>query len=251
VNSRVLALVALLCAACVHPPLERCPTCVIVDAQHKELPRIKPGAQRLFVLVPGVLGYGWEWDEAVQALMSAQRDDYLVFWWDPWGSVYKASHELRDTLGRALWTTPNSVREVVVIGHSMGGIVAAHAMSGLAVPPGRKLTVLTIGAPLAGMMGPPFYMDDALRSPAMMSVMGTFRDYPDVPPGVTMVEYVTSWPADPVMQPRYGHQVAPANIGPRGARRVMVSPKFDHNKIVSLVVLGFMRTDRPPEELKP
>jgi hypothetical protein len=124
-------------------------------------------------------------------------------------------------------------------------------MNGLTVPASKKLTVLTIGAPLAGMMGPPFSMDDALRSPAMMSVMGTFRDYPELPARVRMTEYVTSYPADPVMQPRYGHQVAPPEVGPRGAQRIAVDGKFDHNKIVSKIVLGYLATGRPPAELKP
>jgi len=238
-------------AGCVHPVAERCPRCTVVDAQHNELPRLKAGAKRMFVLVPGVLGYGWEWDDAVQALTRAPQDDYLVFWWNPWGSVARAAHELRDTLRRALWTTPDRVQEIVVVAHSMGGIVAAHALDGLSVPARRQLTVLTIGAPLAGMLGPPFSLDDALRSPAMMSVMGTFRDYPALPAHARMIEYVTSYPSDPVMQPRYGHQVAPPEIGPRGARRVAVDPKFDHNKIVSKVVLSFLATGLPPEELKP
>ena len=117
----------------------------------------------------------------------------------------------------------------------MGGIVAAHALNGLTVPASKKLTVLTIGAPLAGMMGPPFSMDDALRSPAMMSVMGTFREYPELPAGVHMTEYVTSYPSDPVMQPRYGHVVAPPEIGPPGRRRVLLG-HADHNKVVAGVV---------------
>jgi hypothetical protein len=244
-------MLCLLATGCVQPVADRCPTCVVVDAQHTELPRIKAGARRLFVLVPGVLGYGWEWDDAVQALMVAPGDDYLVFWWNPWGSVHQAARELHDTLGRALWTTPARITEVVVVAHSMGGIVAAHALDGLTVPAQKRLTVLTIGAPLAGMMGPPFSMDDALRSPAMMSVMGTFRDYPDVPLRAKMIEYVTSYPSDPVMQPRYGHQVAPPEVGPRGAVRIAVDPKFDHNKIVSKIVLAYLSTGVAPKELKP
>jgi hypothetical protein len=101
------------------------------------------------------------------------------------------------------------------------------------------------------MMGPPFYSDDALNSPAMISVMGTFRDYPPAPPGVKLVEYVTQWPADPVMQPRYGHKVAPPEIGPRGGKRVAVDPKFDHNHVVSLIVLQLLRQGSPPERIAP
>jgi alpha-beta hydrolase superfamily lysophospholipase len=172
-----------------------------------------------------------------------------VFWWEPWRSLRKASRELRDTLFRALWTT--RVREVILVGHSVGGLVAAHSLAGLVVPSSRKLTVVTIGAPFAGMMGPPFYDDDALNSPAMISVMGTFRVYPRPPVGAQLFEYVTSWPSDPVMQPRYGHQVAPPEIGPPGGKRIAVDPKFDHNKIVSRIVVELLRQGRPPEIIAP
>jgi hypothetical protein len=248
---RSAALLVLLLAGCVHVPAERCPGCVVVDARHPAIPRLKPGAERLFVIVPGVLGYGWEWDDAVKALAQAPHADYVIFWWEPWGSVEKGARELADTLLRALWTTPAQVREVVVAAHSVGGIVAAHALGRIQVPAGKQLTVLTIGVPFGGMLGPPFSIDDALRSPAMMSVMGTFRDYPDPPPRTRVIEYVTSFPSDPVMQPRYGHQVSPPGIGPRGARRVAVDPKFDHNRIVSRIVLSYLQDGRAPLELRP
>jgi hypothetical protein len=53
------------------------------------------------------------------------------------------------------------------------------------------------------------------------------------------------------MQPRYGHQVAPPGIGPRGARRIAVDPRFDHNQIVARIVLGYLQSGRAPLELRP
>ena len=248
--SRLLCFI-LLSSGCVQPVAARCPSCAVVDGRHPALPRFKPGAERVFIIVPGVLGYGWEWDDAVRALMAAPKDDYLVYWWEPWGSVKRAADGLAETIIRTLWSTPKQVREVVVVAHSMGGIVAAHALGRIAVPEDKQLTVLTIGAPFAGMLGPPFSLDDPLRSPAMMAVMGTFRDYPSPPPRTRIVEYVTSWPADPVMQPRYGHAVAPPSIGPPGAERIPVDPKFDHNRIVSKVVLRYLREGKPPGDMHP
>jgi alpha-beta hydrolase superfamily lysophospholipase len=224
---------------------------VVVDAAHPALPRFKSGAERLFVIVPGVLGYGWEWDDAVQALTDSPRADYIIFWWDPWGSVHKAAAELARTVSGALATAGPSVREVVVVAHSMGGIVAAHALAQLTAPIDKALTLVTIGAPFAGMLGPPFSLDDALRSPAMMSVMGTFQHYPPLPAGVRIVEYVTSWPSDPVMQPRYGHQVAPPDVGPPGALRIDVDPRFDHNHLVSRVVIEYLKRGAAPENMRP
>jgi alpha-beta hydrolase superfamily lysophospholipase len=248
---RNLVLCALLVAGCVHPPVERCPTCTVVDAAHPQLPRFKATAERVFVIVPGVLGYGWEWDDAVRAIGAAPHADYVIFWWDPWGSVHKAARDLADTVTRALFTTPATVHEVVLVAHSMGGIIAAHALGRLHLPDGKKLTVVTIGAPFGGMLGPPFSLDDPLHSPAMMAIMGTFRDYPPPPPGARVIEYVTSWPSDPVMQPRYGHVVAPPEIGPRGARRISVDPKFDHNHLVSRIVIDYLNTGAAPENMRP
>ncbi len=253
-NSRVallMLLMLLMTGGCVTHVRDRCPTCPVVEGSHPALPRVRAGVTRLFVIVPGVLGYGWEWDDAVQALLRSPGADFFVFWWNPWGSLERASRDLRTTLGSALWQTPASVKQVIVIGHSVGGMVAALAIGGLLVPRDRRLQVITIGAPFGGMLGPPFSLDDAWRSPAMMSVMGTFRSYPDPPRGVEVVEYVTSFPSDPVMQPRYGHLVAPPGIGPRGARRIAVDPKFDHNKIVSKVVIGILSGGVPPEKIQP
>jgi hypothetical protein len=242
---------ALLLSGCVTHVRERCPGCAVVDGASRRLPAVRPGTERLFVIVPGVLGYGWEWDEAVRALRSADKTAFVVFWWEPWGSLRRASDDLHDALTAALYWTPPSVREIIVVGHSVGGLVAAHALAGLVVPNDRHVQVITVGAPFGGMLGPPFSWDDALRSPAMMSVMGTFRDYPKPPPRVDVVEYVTSYPSDPVMQPRYGHTVAPPEIGPRGARRIAVDPKFDHNQIVSRVLIGTLIGHKPPETLSP
>jgi pimeloyl-ACP methyl ester carboxylesterase len=203
------------------------------------------------VIVPGVLGYGWEWDEAAAQLAKTPGVDFFVFDWAPWGTLRAAARELRAALADALWHAPRSVRQVVVVAHSMGGNVAAHALDGLPVPPGRRLTVVTIGAPLAGMLGPPLAYEDALGSPAMMSVVSTFERYPPVPRGAEMIEYVTAYPSDPVMQPRWGHEVAPPEIGPRGARRVRVDPRFDHNRVVSKVVNGILNDGRPPERIAP
>lgn len=250
-NSRTLILAVLLLGGCIGHVATRCPRCVVVSELHPELPRVRRGADRLFVLVPGVLGYGWEWDGAVRALRQSRDADFFVFWWEPWKSLRRAASDLHDTLERALYTSPPSVKKVVVVAHSAGGMVAAHALAHLVVPPGRRLLLVTIGTPFAGMKGPPMSIDDPLDSPVMIGIMGTFRRYPAPPPGVSVVEYVTSWPADPVMQPRYGHQVAPPDIGPLGARRIPVDPHFDHNQIVSKVVVGLLNDHGPPVTIRP
>jgi hypothetical protein len=233
-------IVVLLCGGCVTTVQQQCPSCPVVDgATALRLPRTAP---RLFVLVPGALGYGWEWDAAVDALRRA-RVPFVVFWWDPWRSIARASGELHRVLEDALWAAP-SLREIVVVGHSAGGLVAAHAIGGLRVPDGRAVELVTIGTPFSGMQAGPFDDNwDPLHTPTLFAVGARFRSYPETPPGVRVVEYVTSWPPDPVMQPRFGHRPAPPEAGPVGARRVAVDPQLDHNFVVARVVAELVKVE--------
>ena len=226
---------ALLASGCVSPVAARCPTCAVIDRMHPSLPRLKRGTERLFVLIPGALGYGWEWDPAVAALRGAPGVDFVVFWWDPWRSFQRAADELTFVLEGALLDAAPSVREVVVVAHSAAGIFCGKALGALRVPSGRHVTLATIGAPFAGMLGPPGSLDDPWHSPVLIGVMGTFRVYPTPAPGIDVVEFVTSYPEDPVMQSRYGHVVAPPGIGPPGRRRVIID-HADHNKVVGSIV---------------
>ncbi len=231
---RFAALLVLL-SACATPPQRQCPSCAVVDVDHTRLPPLKPGTERLYVLVPGLLGYGWEWDGPVKRLRATPRADFVVFWWEPWGSVDRAARELDDVLWRALVSAPPSVREIVVVAHSAGGLVAAHAVGRLPSPP-RKLTLVTIGAPFAGMHICPWSEVDVLHAPLMLGVAAIYHRYPPPPPGVDVIEYVTSYPADPVMHPYWGKSAAPPDVGPVGARRIEVDPRLDHNYVIDRVM---------------
>jgi hypothetical protein len=231
---RPLGAALLLLSACVAPVAARCPTCVVLDELRDAVPRLPRGTERLFVLVPGALGYGWEWDPAVAALRRAPGVAFVVLGWNPWGSFQRAADQLTLTVEHALYDAPE-VRRVVIVAHSAAGIFAARSAAALRVPAGRSVLVATVGAPLAGMLGPPGALDDPWYSPVLIGVMGTFRDYPPLAPRVEMTEFVTSWPEDPVMQSRYGHVVAPAEIGPPGRRRVQMD-HADHNQVLGRIV---------------
>jgi len=222
-------------AGCITHVQKQCPTCAVVDGERTRLPPLKPGTERLFVLVPGLLGYGWEWDAPVARLRATPKVDFVVFWWEPWGSVDRAARQLDDVLWRAMVSAPPSVREIVVVAHSAGGLVAAHAIGRLPSPP-RKLTLVTIGAPFAGMHICPWSEVDVLHAPLMLSVAAVYHRYPPPPPGVDVIEYVTAWPADPVMQPHWGTTPSQAGVGPPGARRIEVDPKLDHNDVIARVM---------------
>lgn len=230
-----ILLVALLLSGCITHVAKQCPDCPYTDGI-SVAPHLNPRAQRLFVLVPGALGYGWEWDAAVDALRKSHTE-FVVFWWDPWSSLRRASNKLRAVIETAFFISP-SLKQIVVVAHSAGGIVGAHAMGGLEIPDGRHVELVTIGTPFAGMGAAPVgsEYEDPLGSPSVFAIGGRFHHYPDPPPGVSILEYVTRWPPDPVMEPRYGWQPAPPDIGPHGAERIAVDPKLDHNFVVAKVV---------------
>jgi hypothetical protein len=237
--SRALAVAALAVAGCITPPASRCTSCRVLDGAHPALPPLRAGVTRLFVLVPGLLGYGWEWDRPVARLRAASDVDFVVFWWEPWGSVDRAARQLADVIARAQAAAPPSLREVIVVAHSAAGVVAAHALGHLP-PPSRRLTLVTIGAPFAGMHICPWSEEDVLHAPLMLAVAARWRRYPTPPPGVEIIEYVTSYPSDPVMHPYWGKSAAPPDIGPAGARRIDVDPRLDHNFVVDKVIADLL-----------
>ena len=161
--------------------------------------------------------------------------DFVVFWWEPWGSVDRAARELDDVLSRALVSAPPSVKEIVIVAHSAGGLVAAHAVGRMPAP-ARKVTLVTIGAPFAGMHICPWSEVDIVHAPLMLGVSAVYHRYPPPPPGVQVIEYITSWPADPVMQPHWGTSPSRADVGPAGARRIEVDPRLDHNYVLDRVM---------------
>src|SRR5262249_12387306 len=72
--------------ACVVPPTRSCPQCTVVTGKDPLAARVRDGTKTLFVIVPGLLGYGWEWDDGVRALEEARKTgavDFVVFWYSP------------------------------------------------------------------------------------------------------------------------------------------------------------------------
>jgi hypothetical protein len=236
-----LVLAAALAAGCAAPTAARCPSCRVLDAGHLTAPPLHDGVTRLFVLVPGLLGYGWEWDGPVARLRAAAPDvELVVFAFAPWGSIDQAARALADVIMRLQATAPASLRQLVIVAHSAAGVVAAHALGRLSPSP-LALTLVTVGAPFAGMHICPCSEEDVLHAPFMLSISARLRSYPALPPGTEVIEYVTSYPSDPVMHPYWGQSAAPPQIGPAGARRILVDPALDHNLVVDGVIADLLR----------
>jgi len=244
-----LFVIAVLLSGCIHYVDELCPTCRVLNARHDgplpaKMPGIKPTTKRLFVLVPGALGYGWEWTPAVKRLASAPDTEFVVYWWEPYGTIRGAARDLARLVNDMTAPLgPRALEEIVIVAHSMAGIIAAYAAPQLAPNAGVRTSIATIGTPFAGMFGGGY--PDVADSIAVFSAFAPWEHYPAVPDGIELIEYRTTSPEDPVMLPRMGHLPAPVDVGPQPRKQVQL-PHMDHNKCVDLVVRRLIeRTDDP------
>lgn len=224
-----------------------CPSCVVFDRFTGPAP-IENGARVVFVLVPGLLGFAWEWDEPLVLLRAAPETALQVFEWSPRQSLQNAAGDFVRRMNELLAALPSSVERVVVVGHSAGGLVTARGAGGLRVPPGRTLEIINVGVPYAGMhrmiadTGADFW-----NAPSAIAIGADLSNYPAPAPRVAVTSYDTSWPDDPVMQPIAGHRPDDPRVGPPGGRRVRAAPGTDHNKYLGEVVrealgrLGLLR----------
>jgi hypothetical protein len=117
------------------------------------------------------------------------------------------------------------------------------------LPSRGRVRISTIGTAFAGMIGPDFGYPDSEGSVALFANFSPWERYPPVPTGIELVEYRTTWPEDPVMEPHFGHDPAPEAIGPRPRVRVQL-PHMNHNKCVGLVVEQLLRS-RPQRKVEP
>ena len=217
-------------SGCFSPVAKRCLHCqeLVVGAR----PAVPPGTQTVFLVVPGLLGYGWEWDGAQAALSKYPSAAVLVYSWEPWHSLSRASERLArhiDYLSRRL---PRSVQRLVVIGHSAAGLLAVAAAGSLQSTTDRsaKLSIrmLSVGAPLAGMGRNPWGGQDMRYTPLPIALGSQFTRWPEPAPGVTLEIYPTS-ADDPVMQKTLGHDPADPRVLPRKAILKKLPASIGHN----------------------
>lgn len=193
-----------------------------------------PGTRTVFVLVPGLLGYGWEWNGAQIALGRVPGVAVVLYEWDPWTSVRAGGAQLAANMQYLLGRLPRSVERVVLMTHSAAGLLAVEAAAQLRVPPGLLLSVQAIGTPLAGNYFNLVAGEDNFGSPIPLALSGKFTHWPEPAPGVEL----SIWPTgatDPVMKPHFGHDPADRRVLPRAAKVEELPPRMDHNLALGLV----------------
>ncbi|MCS6914385.1 MAG: alpha/beta fold hydrolase [Myxococcales bacterium] len=226
----LLLVLAMALPGCPTRLAEVCPRCVEVSPEHLLL--LPADIERIYVLVPGILGYGWEWNGVQILLGRLPRTAVVVAEWDPWGSLASGAERVRAAVQRLLRHRPPQTHEVVLIGHSVGGLVLALAASRLQVPQGVRVRALTVGAPFAGTRFSLVEYEGSLRSPSPLGISGVFRRWPPPAPGVQLEVYPTTWPSDPLMRPRMGYDPGRLDVLPPGARLHALPPGMDHNLAV-------------------
>lgn len=214
-------------------PLERaCPRCKTVSLGVR--PPVPTGTKTVYLLIPGLLGYGWEWDEA-QKELSLLPDAVTLIWpWDPWLSVARNGDSLARHMDYLLRRLPRSVDRVVVVAHSAAGLLLLWAGGRISVPSQLAVELISVGAPVAGQGFNPWGGHDSFRTPLPIALGSRFSSWPKLTPGVSLRVFVTG-PSDPVMTPRFGHRPGDARVLPSSAKVVELPVTLDHN-----VALGFL-----------
>lgn len=233
--SPLLLAALLLSAGCGYTEVrQQCPTCTEVS-RYRALPPIPTGTRTLFLIVPGLLGFGWEWDDPLVRLRAVPDSSIVAFSWRPSSPVWRVAGDLAEVIEEALHRD-GAPERVVVLGHSAGGLVTALAGSLVRVPARSSVHIVNIGTPYAGMHTTPFeYPLDGWHQPVGFAIGGVLTTYPRLRPRVTLESWITPYPGDPVMKPRFGHHPDDPRVGPPGPRR-SAPPGTDHNRFVTVVV---------------
>lgn len=144
----VVALLATQAAGCISDVRDHCADCTVIHWTRLGLPAFRPTTRTVVVLVPGAFGFGEEWTPVVAALRERPGVEFVVFWYRGFA---RGPARIGDALARFLdgieRGAPPSVEEVVVFGHSFGGLLSTHAAHHVSPPPGRKLLVYAIDPP--------------------------------------------------------------------------------------------------------
>lgn len=242
-----LLLLLPLSAGCFASLSSRCPACV--DVSPASVARVSPTAQRVFILVPGLLGYGHEWNAAQIELFHHPEIAVLVYSWEPWRSLRRSGQAMAQMLSEVDRALPVSVRDVTVIAHSAAGMIAVQAAAQVDTPLHRPLRIVAIGAPLAGLG---YYPDppNLRNTPLPMVLGGRFTEWPAPRPGVRIDVFPTS-SDDPVMRRIGRHDPADPSVLPASATQTPVPTDLGHNSALGWLCHHLLHEDASPSTVTP
>jgi pimeloyl-ACP methyl ester carboxylesterase len=191
-------LALLLLSSCFNRAAEHCPGCNIAS-RTRPPPPLADGASSRVVLVGGGFGFGDEWRPVVDALRAANIDFYVFDWPGPWRDPSIPAHALSADLQADLDRSA-SLRRLLVLSHSAGGMLAGWAVRRLRVPDGKQVVLAAIAAPREVNLTP-FHPNESINTPLGFALGGVDAPTPPLPIGVVIVEFLTE---DAPAQPRPG-----------------------------------------------
>lgn len=228
-----------LIAGCFATVASRCPACV--ELSQASLGSLPPETQRLFILVPGLLGYGHEWNAAQIELLHHPEIAVLVYSWEPWQSLERSGQTMARVLSEVDRRLPVGVRDVTVIAHSAAGMIAVEAAGSVDTPLRRPLHIVAVGAPLAGLG---YYPEppNLRRTPLAMVLGGRFTEWPAPRPGIEIRVFPTS-ADDPVMRRIGQHNPADPRVLPKQARLEYLPADLGHNSALGWLCHRLLHSD--------
>lgn len=227
-----------------------------------ELIRSRQDTHQVLVLVPGIRGAGPEWEPVIERLSRPGRSLFF-FRWVPLDHLDKLSRNLAAGLRTLSSCLDGKDDELIVLAHSAGGIIAAHAASRVSTRAGAPpaVRVITAASALAGIQvrgepaakAPPASSEEEAEeaeeeeeeeeveedSPEaeakeeerfLLEMGGAFRNYAPAGKGIEVFHLRTQAPADPVMRPlREGRLPNDPRVGVPGAFQVNLPSDVGHD----------------------
>lgn len=211
------------------------PLIVTSDVPCKYLAATQEPGRPVYILLHGVTGPGSEWWPVIPTLTSARPEGIFFFRWNV--------TQVRSTMIEALVTGINRIvachpaGHPVVLAHSAGGVVMSFAVNRLAVPPNQVLEVYTVASPLSG-VGIHNRAEDTAGEHRFMRDLGATRTgYPAAAPNVHVTHFRTEYPADTVMEPKFGqHPPNRRGVGVEGATEIDLPINLTHDGSLLFVV---------------
>lgn len=193
----------------------------------------RTGPGDVYVLVHGVKGDGDEVTRLVPTLQSAKPAAVFLYRWVNFDTRDRIAANFAAGVSHLLECVPSSDGHLLVLAHSVGGIVAGFGVHRLRIPKrersGPALYVVTVASPLAG-------MNDRERNPGgreearfALDFGSHITAYPVAPLASAVVHLRTRAPADPVMKPNAGVLPNDPTVGVPGARQLDLPEGLTHD----------------------